>query len=418
MAGNLPNGITATKGKRGTTYRVRWQGPTGQQGRTFKSRQDALDWYALVNADRVQGRRTAAPARRMTFEAWATEVFSTGRWAPNRGRERSTRDRREQQYRLHLLPRFEHVPLVAITRADVQRLVDDLESEGLKPNSVRAIFGCLSALLTDAEHDGHVPGNVARGVKLPGRAKPVGYGEDDDGEPLYLTLEQVELLADSMRIEHRALVYLGAYCGLRLGELLGLRWSDLDLDDDASAHVKVRRLVARSTDGPYVKPAPRDGKGARRDVPIPAGIVLDELRDHHDRAEVVNKGALVFPTPRGQALWQDSTFRSHVWRPAIARAEGVAVGSLPKLGTEGRRLPANLSPHKLRHTAVSVWIAAGHEPRTVSRRAGHASVAYTYDTYGGLFPETGREADAALDGLIRTARRSRSTLTSLPSAVA
>jgi integrase len=408
VATALPQGITKQTGKRGDTWRVRWQGPTRQETKTFKTEQAALDWHALVNADRVHGKRTTAPARRMTFDHFAADVFATGRWAPTRGSARSTRDQRERHYRVHLAPAFAHVPLAAITRADVQTFVDGLCAT-LAPNSVRSVFWCLSAILHDAHHAGHVAHVATDGVALPGRARPVGFAEDDEGEPMYLTAEQVERLADATADAFRAWVYIGAYCGLRLGEVLALRWSDLELDG-ARPHVKVRRILARSTDGPYLSPSDKAGKGARRDVPIPPGDVLGELLAHRDRAAAagvaVTGRAAVFPPPRGGALWHDSTWRSHVWRPALARAEGVSVKTVLAGQLDGKVLPANVTPHWLRHTAVSLWIAAGHEPRTVSKRAGHASIAFTYDTYGGLFPETGDGADAQLDLMARTARRS------------
>jgi integrase len=79
--------------------------------------------------------------------------------------------------------------------------------------------------------------------------------------------------------------------------------------------------------------------------------------------------AFVFAGPHGGAL-RVSLFRSRFWRPATLAA-----------GSDGLRI------HDLRHTAVALWIAAGANPKEVAARAGHASVSFTLDRYGHLYPE-------------------------------
>ena len=82
----------------------------------------------------------------------------------------------------------------------------------------------------------------------------------------------------------------------------------------------------------------------------------------------------MFTAPQGGPL-RVTAFRARVWRPATRAA-----------GLEGLRI------HDLRHTAVALWIAAGANPKEVASRAGHASVSFTLDRYGHLYPE----ADSAL----------------------
>jgi integrase len=77
----------------------------------------------------------------------------------------------------------------------------------------------------------------------------------------------------------------------------------------------------------------------------------------------------VFAGPHGGVL-RVSLFRSRFWRPAAHAA-----------GLDGLRI------HDLRHTAVALWIAAGANPKEVAARAGHASVSFTLDRYGHLYPE-------------------------------
>lgn len=80
--------------------------------------------------------------------------------------------------------------------------------------------------------------------------------------------------------------------------------------------------------------------------------------------------------------WSAHDWRSRIWRPAVE-----ATGLAP------------LRPHDLKHTGVALLIAAGVDPSEIARRAGHSSVAFTYDRYGHLFPEVDRRAVVKLDAI-------------------
>jgi integrase len=99
-----------------------------------------------------------------------------------------------------------------------------------------------------------------------------------------------------------------------------------------------------------------------------------------------NLEAFVFTAPEGGPL-RVHGFRARVWRPATRAA-----------GLEGLRI------HDLRHTAVALWIAAGANPKEVSARAGHASVGFTLDRYGHLYPEADSALRDRLDALYGSAQ--------------
>ena len=172
-----------------------------------------------------------------------------------------------------------------------------------------------------------------------------------------------------------------------------------DADGEPCTILHVARTIAYS-DAAYEGEAKH---ASTRDVPVPVGVVLDELLLHQTRTGG-SGSERVFASPKaGADWWCTHTFSPDAWLPAIARA---AV-----LGRErGVRLPAGVTPHKLRHTAVALWVAAGATAQEVCARAGHHSVAYTLDTYGGLFPDRGRAVDRALDGLALSARESLRTV--------
>jgi hypothetical protein len=94
----------------------------------------------------------------------------------------------------------------------------------------------------------------------------------------------------------------------------------------------------------------------------------------------------VFTAPQGGPL-RVTAFRARVWRPATRAA-----------GLDGLRI------HDLRHTAVALWIAAGANPKEVAARAGHASVSFTLDRYGHLYPEADTALRDRLDALYGSAQ--------------
>jgi integrase len=185
-------------------------------------------------------------------------------------------------------------------------------------------------------------------------------------EMRFLTPTQVAELADAIHAHYRALVLVGAYGGLRIGELAGLRRRRVDL---LHGLVEVAEILTEVRGELFVGP-PKTRAGRRR-VGLPQAVTR-ELARHLGTPG--GPGDLVFTAPHGGPL-RVNGFRARVWRPATRAA-----------GLDGLRI------HDLRHTAVALWIAAGANPKEVSSRAGHASASFTLDRYGHLFPE----ADDAL----------------------
>ena len=163
-----------------------------------------------------------------------------------------------------------------------------------------------------------------------------------------------------------------AYCGLRLGELAGLRRSRVDL---LRRQVHVGE-IAVEVKGQLLFGPPKTRAGNRK-VPLPR-FVADEMAVHLDTYGDADPDAFVFVGPDGGAL-RANGWRARQWRPAI-RAAGLEP----------------LRPHDLRHTAVSLWVAAGASPKQIAAWAGHTSVSVVLDRYGHLFP--GHE-EAVLDRL-------------------
>ena len=171
---------------------------------------------------------------------------------------------------------------------------------------------------------------------------------------------------------------------MRRGELLGLRWSDVDLDGGA---LSVQQTRIRGEGGRLVYGSPKTAKGRRR-ISL-AGSTVASLRAHRARqaAERILAGSLwkdadlVFCGPTGEPLDPDSLSQS--FERLAAKA------NLPRLRF-----------HDIRHTAATLLLGAGVHPKVVSELLGHATIAITLDTYSHVLPGLGEDAAERLASAI------------------
>ncbi|HEY4409285.1 MAG TPA: tyrosine-type recombinase/integrase, partial [Acidimicrobiia bacterium] len=266
----------------------------------------------------------------------------------------------------HVLPVFGELPLGAITQLEVRAWVADLAAGGRAPATVQKAYQTLSKILQGAVDAGLIALSPCRRIGLP---------RVEREEMRFLAPAEISALAEAILPRYRAMVLFDAYCGLRLGELAGLRRSRVDL---LRRQVQVAE-IAVEVKGHLLFGPPKTRAGQRK-VPLPR-FVADELAGHLDTYGTADPESLVFVGPDGGAL-RANAWRARHWRPAI-RAAGLEP----------------LRPHDLRHTAVSLWVAAGASPKQIATWAGHTSVSVVLDRYGHLFP--GHEADVLdrLDGL-------------------
>jgi integrase len=175
-----------------------------------------------------------------------------------------------------------------------------------------------------------------------------------------------------------ALVDVGGYCGLRWGELAGLKRTHVDM---LRARINVVGSLERVGSGwRYVE----DTKSisGRRMVPLPRFLV-EALAAHLAAAPDVE---WTFPAPQGGHLRYHSWMR-RFWRPAVERA---GIG--------------HVTPHELRHTAAALMIDQEANPVTVQRRLGHKDIRTTLQLYGHRFPEQDDLLSARLNELHAQAR--------------
>lgn len=174
-----------------------------------------------------------------------------------------------------------------------------------------------------------------------------------------------------MRVTVGLLLVL-AYCGLRWGELSGLRICDLDLDAK-NPRLTVEQTVVADKGYQRIEP-PKDYE--HRSIPIPAFLVALL------RAQIAGRPA---DAPVFYGIRTGNWLRNHVYRVGWFDPAATAVG------LDG------LTPHELRHTAASLAVSAGANVQAVQRMLGHASAAVTLDVYADLFDDDLDGVATALD---------------------
>jgi integrase len=279
---------------------------------------------------------------------------------------RSTRSRDRLLLERFILPRFGRRQLAAIGQLDVRQWVADLTAQGLAPSTVAKCYQVLGKIMAAAVDAGLLARSPCRAIRLP---------RVEREPPRFLTPAEVARLAEEIDPRYRALVLVAAYGGLRIGELAGLTRRRVDL---LRGTVEVAEIVVE-VEGQLGAGQPKTRAG-RRTVGLPRRVVA-ELEQHLATFTAPGPDAHVFPAPAGGPL-RATGFRGRVWRPATVAA-----------GLDG------LKVHELRHTAVALWIAAGASPKEVAARAGHTSVSFTLDRYGGLFEGHDRELRDRLDAM-------------------
>jgi integrase len=330
------------------TYRARYRDPSGREhGKVFARKVDAQRFLTEMENAKLRGRWTSPSLGRVLFRDWFAEWRrTTASLRPN------TEARDEWLLRLHVLPRFGPTPLAKIGQHDVRAWVAELGARGLAASTVQRAYQLLSKVMAAAVDAGMIPRTPCRRVPLP---------KIDRQEMRFLSPQEVARLAAAIRPDYRALILLGAYGGLRIGEMAGLRRGRVDL---AQGTVQVVEVVTEPIGKQHL--GPPKTRAARRTVGLPQ-FVVEALAER--MGTLGSPEDFVFAGPKGGVL-RVSTFRSRFWRPAVNAA-----------GLRGVRI------HDLRHTAVALWIAAGANPKEVAARAGHASVSFTLDRYGHLYPE-------------------------------
>jgi integrase len=349
-------------------WQVRYRDALGQSHTapsTFDTKSEAAKQLALIETDLVRGQWLDPNLGKISFAEWTAEWRAT-----TVNLRYSTRVRDEHILAAHVLPAFGHRKLSEIDHLTVRAWVAALCAKNLAPATVVKAAQVLAKIMRTAVDAGLIATSPCDRVPLP---------HIERREMRCLTPEEVAALAEAMDPRYRPLVLLGAYSGLRAGELFGLRGYNVD---PIRGRVDVVEIVV-DVEGKLIFGPPKTRAG-RRSVPLPSAIA-GEIGAHMAEHGVGPQDFVFSRADRGAVRL--NVWRTRFWLPAVERAG---------LG--------HVRIHDLRHTAVAMWIAAGASAKEVAVRAGHASVVTVLDRYGHLLPGTETKVNDALDEFIRQAR--------------
>ncbi|WP_329313358.1 site-specific integrase [Streptomyces sp. NBC_01278] len=305
----------------------------------------------------VTGTYIDPKSRKVTVDEWCDK------WIIGYESKRASTVRQARVHLARIRKEFGPLPLAAVKPSGVKSWLARLHKEGRQASYINALHSRLSQIMTDAVHDGLLTSNPCSRRTSPGAGKP---------RPYVATTDQVWQLYEAFDERYRLAVLLGAFAGLRVGEVCGLRRSDVAFDE---------REIRPAVQYPAV---PLKTEMSREAVPIPDELVA----------------ALPRPRDGGPAtvFAHEDGAQASPW--AIERQMRGVRGKIPGL-------PEAFRFHDLRHYYASLLISSGADVKVVQHRLRHSSAKTTLDTYSHLWPdseETTRVAvGAAMHGKIKKA---------------
>jgi integrase len=401
-------------------YRARYRDHAGKEhAKHFDRKIDADRWVISQEAALDRGEHIDPRAGRVRLADYAEQ------WFANQVHLRSaTRVQYDGALRLYILPVLGSRPLATVKRSDIQSLVSAWAAQGASAASVSAYFKVLKLVFRSAVLDGLIAKSPCVAIRQP---------EIVSKQVVPLTVEQVKAIAGEIKPRCRAAVLLGAGCGLRAGEILGLtepniRWMNREI-------VVTQQLLRGGQRGRHL--APTKTRSSERVVPAP-DFVLEAL-SAHIATYGLGRDQIVFTAPDPAALHFNvgslgaagrdragadiSSLRSALRDAWETRSEhplghnrlnqsfASAVGAVNAKAAERERdrkagrttlpllpsIPENTSPHDLRHHYASMLIDGGESVVVVARRLGHANPSMTLNIYSHLFTDAAERTRSVVD---------------------
>lgn len=340
-----------------------------------KKRQEVYNKMQTALQEKKQGTLVVAPQQTVgQYLAYWLEHVVLGTARPR------TYEKYESNVRLHITPVVGKVKLQALTAQHIQTLKSKKLKEGLSPTTVNAIQEMLHKALDDAIKAGLISRNVCELVTLPRK-------QHKEINPL-MPEQARKLLEVAKGHPQEALFVLALATGMRRGELLGLKWQDVNFIEGT---LQVRRILSRlptkmaKEHGDLYVEADTKTKSSKRGIVI-AAFALEVLKQHRIRQEEAKRVAgdaweehdYIFATPLGRHL----------------DPGGVLVHLkqlLVKAGLPDKRF------HDLRHSAATLLLSMGVHPKVVQEILGHSEISMTMDIYSHVLPTMQRDAMSRLN---------------------
>lgn len=375
MARRRGNGEGSISRRKDGLYMARYwvETPKGPKRKTIygKARDEVADELARALAHRAEG--IALDDQNLTVREYLDSWLN----GSVRGSVRqSTFDRYESAVRLHIKPALGRLKLKKLTPAHVQGFYQDRLDAGLSPASVNKLHAILHKALSQAMKWDLVPRNVAALVRAP-RPAPA--------EMRTLSAAETRRLLEAARGDRiEALYMLAVHTGMRQGELLALKWQDVDLEN---ATISIQRTITKS--GGRLLLGETKTKKSRRTVRLTETVVQTlhehlarQMEDMQRLGDLYRDEGLVFASEVG-TLINPSNLRKRSFATLLKKA----------------RVPY-IRFHDLRHTCATLLFSKGLHPKHVQELLGHANVSITLDTYSHAIPGMGNQTAKAMEDVL------------------
>jgi integrase len=332
--------------------------PQGQKRRYVSGKTKAETRTALAEAKASAKGGFLVVGEDLTLAGYLSRWLSAP--AKTKNLKPITYENYQRHVRVHIGPAFGHIKLTKLTPETVQDFYDSKIAAGSKPSSVRYMHAVLHNALEHAHKRSLVPQNAASKTEPPKVRLP---------EIRPLDAEKAKALLSAARGERlEALYVVVVTAGLRIGELLGLRWEDVHLE---AGTMRVARTLSRANSGPRFT-TPKNGKGRSITLTKQAVVALRSHRKRQNEERLLSTlwedNGLLFASETGTPLSRDMVDRRS-FKPLLKRC-----------GLEPVRL------HDLRHTCATLLLTRGVHPKFVQELLGHSSIAMTLDRYSHWIP--------------------------------
>ena len=321
-----------------------------------KRREDVRDKLAKALSNRAEG--LVFDVGTLTvgeyLDRWLKDVRDTVR--------ESTYQRYGYAIEPHMKPALGRIKLKDLKPAQARWFYRERLDSGLAPATVHKLHVVLHKALRAAVADGLIPRNAAAGLKLPRIIR-------EEIDPLNRE-EACRLLEAARGDRLEALYVLALSTGMRQGELLALKWDDVDLECGV---LRVRRTLTHK-DKAFVLGKPKTKKSRRHQAHDERGSGPRQLEEIEWMGSLYQPGGLIFATEAGTII-NPSNLRNRSFKPLLTRA-----GLRP------------IRFHDLRHTCATLLLSKNINPKVGSEMLGHASISITLDIYSHLLPDMQEKA--------------------------
>lgn len=304
-------------------------GKRDQKSKNTRTKTEGEDWEREQRGKVDRGLQISGTASKITVGQWCEHWLEGYAYRDSSYVSARTHVRRIQRD-------LDHVRLNALRPSMVRKWITAMQHEKVAPNYIRILHGRLAEILTDAVDDGLIGTNPCSRKTAPPHGKPREF---------LPTTKQVWALFDAMPDHLQHAVLLGAYAGLRIGEICGLRGSDIDF-------IRSTITPASQRNGKPLK-----SEASRQTIPVARSAINDIA------AYVVDTDGPVVCNHYGRAI--SETKLSEAFRAARKKA----------------KLPNEMTAHSLRHYFGSLLATQGGDPASVCKAMRHSSADITYRVY-------------------------------------